>query len=671
MRERVFLPLIVLTAALVRLPFWLAASRAAVDGDMAIVGLMARHLGEGTTLWGQPYGSPLDAWVAAPFVAALGPTRAAVRLPYFVLSLALVPLTYALARALDPRAGLPAAFLMAFPPAYFLLLSVLPPPLYPTTLVLLGLILLLALRLGESIARGGRPWGGLILWGTISGLALWTHLISASVVAASGGYLWLRARGRRRMLLAALFPLLLASAPWWLRIGRDPSALLVLSVSSEGETFAGRLGRLLPQLHRPLLGLLGTHTPLTADDPDRVLFAPPWARLLLAGLYAAGLLAALRALRARPPAGLLVVALVLGLAAFPFSVRAEPHTLRFLTPLYLPLAVLLVSHAASGRVRRAWLLVLALSALHLIAGARLLEAWRGAGPSDLTPDCAPVREALERLGIRRAYASYNPAYCLTYESGETTVASQPWNERFLGYPLRYLDEVRFARRVAWVLMPGMDFELPSPRHFEAKLQAAGGGWSRTEAGAAVIYHSFAPPFPPTVTPLAAAGPAGDGDLDTRTSHPPRGPTTFTLPAPASLSALTLVAGKGDLRLPRTMTVEVSADGLVFERVARRRPGRELIDLAWVNGHPQYVIDQDLLAIPLGGRTVAAVRITPGGSQPWATEEVLLHGPGPSAPWDDWLDADLTWEGRKRALADRPRPDREDWYYRSILAGRRR
>jgi len=48
----------------------------------------------------------------------------------------------------------------------------------------------------------------------------------------------------------------------------------------------------------------------------------------------------------------------------------------------------------------------------------------------------------------RAYASYHTAYCLTYTSGETVVASPPWNERFWGYPMPYLDEVRFhlARR---------------------------------------------------------------------------------------------------------------------------------------------------------------------------------------------------------------------------------
>src|SRR5205807_922757 len=91
--ERPRLVAVLTLAALVRLPFFLRALRTPVDGDTGIVGLMARHLGStGTTLWGQPYGSPLDAWLAAPFVGVLGATRAAVRIPNLLLSLALVPL---------------------------------------------------------------------------------------------------------------------------------------------------------------------------------------------------------------------------------------------------------------------------------------------------------------------------------------------------------------------------------------------------------------------------------------------------------------------------------------------------------------------------------------------------------------------------------------------------
>jgi hypothetical protein len=68
--------------------------------------------------------------------------------------------------------------------------------------------------------------------------------------------------------------------------------------------------------------------------------------------------------------------------------------------------------------------------------------------------------------------------------------------------------------------------------------------------------------------------------------------------------------------------------------------------------------------------VAVLRITPtppGG--PWAVEEILLHPPAPPAPWDEWLPPNLSWPARRRALEGQARRDREDWYYRSLIAAR--
>jgi len=67
----------------------------------------------------------------APWFAAVGQKAEALRFSYFFLGLALIPIAYFLAGALHPRAALPAAVLMACPTPYLLLLSALPPPLYP------------------------------------------------------------------------------------------------------------------------------------------------------------------------------------------------------------------------------------------------------------------------------------------------------------------------------------------------------------------------------------------------------------------------------------------------------------------------------------------------------------------------------------------------------------
>jgi len=645
---------------------------------------MARHLGDAATLWGQPYGSPLEAYLVAPWFAVLGHRAEALRFSYFFLGLALIPIAYFLAGALHPRAALPAAVLMACPTPYLLLLSALPPPLYPTTLVLCGVLPWLALRIGGKLEEEGHPPVSLALWGALAGLALWTHLMSASIVAATGVFLWIRARGQRAILGWALVPCLALSAPWWLGLFEGQWATRVVALSNRDVGTTEHLRQILPVLQRPVAGLLGTHTPVIADDPERVLWSPPWAASAVVLLYAGALAMAALAARRTPAARLLLACLALVLLAFPFPVRSGPHTIRFLTAAYLPLVALVawaplaVSTEETRGVRRAWLLVLGLAALHAEAGNRLLQTWRALDRAEapfLLPDLASVRRILDTHNVRRAYASYETAYRLTFETGEKIVVSEPWNERFRHYPLPYLDEVRFSKNVAWILSPTPNADMPTPRAFEDGLGAIGGSWRRIDTGAATIYTDFVPPFSPYVEPLANAGKPGDGDVGTQEMSNRSTPTTFVLPSPKALDGVSLVAGKRGPRLPRSMDVEVSSDGQTFEVVARRRRREERMDLRWVNGHPQYVTDHDLVAIALGGRSIAAIRIAPYSStEAWSLGEVLLHPTAPMerrGPWGEWLDANLSWARRRKALAATPIKDREDWYYRVLVADRNR
>jgi hypothetical protein len=672
------LPLALLLAIVVRLPFWIEALHTPVDGDTAIVGLMARHPGVGTTLWGQPYGSPLDSWVALPFVAVWGYGTEALRLPYFLLGLLLVPLAYALARELHPAAALPTAVLVACPPPYFLLLSALPPPFYPTTLVLCGLVLLTAAQAGRRLGggEGHPPRGTLLLLGLASGLALWTHLMSASAVAAAGAWVAARSRGRRRLLLWALVPLAAASAPLWSRALGDGEATRVVQVADRHESAIAHLVATAPRLLEPLGAVLGTHVPVVADSEDFVVHAPGWAAGFGVFLYGLLLVLAGRSV-ARGHASLLYfLAVGLALLAFPLPLRSAPHTVRFLTPLYLPVAALVTWAAAPrGTSRRAWVVALALAALHLGLGWQLLDTWRRTDRAEapfLLPDLRPVRRELDERGVRHAYASYGPAFRLTWESGERLAASPPWNDRFRHWPLPLLDDVRFAKNVAWVLTPALPSALPSPEAFDRTMRRLGGRWQRSEAGGAAIFHGFVPPYAPEGSPWPGAGAAADSDLRTFVEPAPPAPFEVRLSEPRPLAAVTLLAALDGPRLPRSADVQVSADGLAFETVASRRRREERLDLRWVNGHPQAVIDHDVLAIPLGGRLVLALRIVPFQSaEPWRLGEVLLHEAAGRQAWDEWLDPALDWEARRRALVDRPMPGREDWHSRLLLAARHR
>lgn len=676
MSERLRLLLAVALAVVVRAPLWAESLRTPLDGDAAILGLMARHPLASVTMWGQPYGSPVEAWLVAPFVWVLGPTTAAVRIPGFLLGLSLVPLAWALARALDRRAAVPAALLVACPSSYLLLLAALPPPLYPTALALAGLLLVQALGLGERLQRGERPWARLVLWGALAGLALWTHLMTAPCVLAGAACLAVRTpRNRRALLLVVLISLVASSAPWWGRALGDPGASRALGLAVSPAEALRRAATVLPRVLEPLSGVLGAHAPWLADISDPLARTPTWAAALLLLLQAVLFALAAGSIRSSGIAWVPLVAITLTVLAFPLSRRAGVGDLRFLSPLYLP-AMALLAWALVRRLpeRAAYGVVGLAAALHLTGGVQLLSAWRQAdraGAPFHLPDLAPVRRLLEDRGIRSAYASYGPAYRLTYESGEWLIVSQFRNERFPDHPLPLLDEVRLAARVAWILTPAIPSDMPTPAAFESDLRVAGGSWDRTQAGPAVVFDGFVPPFSPTVVPLEAAGRAGDGDLATAVVRAGPGAVAFELPAQA-LDAVTLLAPLDGPRLPRGLDVEVSADGAVLEIVARRRKQRERLDLVWAGGQPQYLLEPDLLSVPLGGRRVGVLVLRPAGTAvPWALGEVLLHpaAPGSLRPWDDAAGLPAAWSDRRAALAAQPLRDRADWYTRVLIAAR--
>jgi len=181
-----------------------------------------------------------------------------------------------------------------------------------------------------------------------------------------------------------------------------------------------------------------------------------------------------------------------------------------------------------------------------------------------------------------------------------------------------------------------------------------------------VYFDFVPPFGPRTAPAAVTGPAGDGDVSTRVLEP-SGSAAFAVGRPLAVAGVTLLAGPSAPDLPRAMDIEVSADGSTFERVGRRRRGRETIDLAWVNGHPQFLVDDLAFSIALDGRIVTAVRIAPTESGSWAVAEVLLHPVAAASESAHSSDVGGSWAARRAALAARPEPADAGWLYRSLLA----
>jgi len=96
---------------------------AVFDSDQAIVGLMAKHLGEGRALpiftYGQDYQLAIEAWLAAPLFWLFGPSVLALKLPILVINIGLALLLIALLErdmGVRPSIGLLVASLFILTP---------------------------------------------------------------------------------------------------------------------------------------------------------------------------------------------------------------------------------------------------------------------------------------------------------------------------------------------------------------------------------------------------------------------------------------------------------------------------------------------------------------------------------------------------------------------------
>src|ERR671935_1906786 len=165
-----------------------------IDGDEAVVGLMARHialLGERPVFyWGQPYLGSLEAFSAAPLFRVFDSSTFLLKLVPAAYSLGFLGLSALLARRLfgDGPALATAAYL-ALPPSMWAVWSQKARGGYAELLFLGEALLLVTLLLGEGSSRRLAA-----LWGLLAGLAFWTHLLAIVYLVPAAAYLLLRRR---------------------------------------------------------------------------------------------------------------------------------------------------------------------------------------------------------------------------------------------------------------------------------------------------------------------------------------------------------------------------------------------------------------------------------------------------------------------------------------------
>ena len=617
-----------------------------VSNDDAILLLMARAVLRGelaTTLWNQPYNGALDAYLLAPLVAVL-PHHTAYRLYQLVCAGLLVWLVFLLGRRLGgERAAAAGALAAAWGTPYMGLMTATgPPPNYLMPLAT-GFPLLLALdALAGSGAAPARA-GVVLASGLACGLAVWNSALAIPALVGMGAGLvlaGLRPRTGRAVRFGA-----------GLAIGLLPLAVsrLIGAAGTEVQTASSAVTALRPQwlwlqglrdLGHALAGLVGLQLPLVVDGSERAALPRVLAVLLVVALVLT-VVAGCRTRRVWPLVGW-IGALA---AAFWLSRRTGPDDLRYLYGICPPLLALVGTGLASLAERRRAAAIAAGMALALAWGAgtwQLARVWANPEHAELVWQVpaldAPIA-ALRAQGVRSAYASLQFAGRLTLETRGELVASQAWNERIPGDPLRFRDEVDLDPAAAWVLSNRLSRGMPRALGFRERMHELGGSCEETAAGSFVVFHGFRPPFDETrPVPRAAIQAATlDGQR--------LGPAAFDRdPATSWISTAGLARGSGLVvrvtparRLAAlALAVDLEASPLavpwvvsIAGEVVAQGPARA--GLQWVNGVPRAG-RQALLVAPLGGRSTEELRLVFQGPGPrLVVGEVFLYGPD-EAEW---------------------------------------
>jgi len=633
---------VVAAALLARGALHVATYALPVSNDDAILLLMGRALLRGelsTTLWNQPYNGALDAYLLAPLLALL-PHHAAYRLYQLLCAALLVLLVYQLAKRLSgPAAGWAGALVAAWGTPYMALMTATgPPPNFLMPLVT-GFPLLEALR------PPGAPGPGrlrLFFIGIVCGLAVWNSALAIPAFAGIGLGLLLSGRRPRPGPLAAVGAgLALGAAPLLVARLVGASGASVVTASSAVTALRPRWlwGQGFLDLGQALVGFVGLQVPLVVDGKERASLP-----VALAALLALGLLAALAAgVRSRAAWPLVGWAAALA-GAFWLSRRTNADDLRYLYGISAPLsAVLGAGLAALWRRRRTAALAAGL-ALALPWGYgewQLARAWASPGHAERVwevPSLEPATSVLRAHGIASAYASLQFAGRLTLETGGSLIASQAWNERIPGDPLRFRDEVDLDPAPAWVLSSRLSRGMPRAGGFRELLREAGGSFEETVAGSLTVFHGFRPPYDESRPVPREAIRLGTLDGEAL------GPEALDRdPATAWRSATGLARGSGlavRASPPRRLSalvlaVDLEASPLAVPWVATidgavvaQGPARA--GLQWVNGAPRAA-RQALLAVPLLDRETGEVRLAfQGPGPPLVIAEAFLYGPAEAA-----------------------------------------
>jgi 4-amino-4-deoxy-L-arabinose transferase-like glycosyltransferase len=516
---------IVLLLALLGRGLLLAADVVSFHSDEAVVGLMARHITQGSApvfFYGQAYMGSLDAWLIAAGFALFGESVLTIRIVQSALYLLAVALSFAAGWRLSGSVIVASVsgLTLAVPPTLLALYTTATLGGYNETLILGAAVIILAWDVAHEHASSGWRWLAL---GLCAGLGWWTNgLIVVYALPAAALLLWTWMRQRRIPLGGlglALLGFAIGSLPWWLfNLGHDFAALrFYLAPGTLGPEFAA-VNMAAPPLGERLLGLLlfGLPAVLGLRFPwSGSYFALPVGVLVLALFVAALVQLARRDGMLKPGArGLLLGMLDAFAVVFLVSRFSFDPTGRYFLTLSLPLGIAFGALVAGLRRAPLRWAVAALVIGYFAAG----QISAALGPLGLTTQFNTVEhiandddqaliDFLDQHDVAHGYTTYWVSFRLAFLSGERlqfSAALPPKPDLTYTSAYERLPAYRAAadgaEQIAYISanLPELEAAL------EAWFASIGTDYRRTQIGPYIVYHDFTPEPPRPPFPFIAS-----------------------------------------------------------------------------------------------------------------------------------------------------------------------
>jgi len=486
-----------------------------VTSDEAIKILQAKQIASGTPklfLWTQPYQFPMRSYMVAPIVNLLPRNGFGARFHSFATGLVSMAILLLIFIKMTPvQKSWSGAILILFPSAYFMMGQFGYPMLgYTSSFFFWALAMFLTMHISSTLDR--KTMAIVALTGIICGLAFTNNMLSLAVVVPIAIVACLGNKFRSTVIKSATLSIgcLIGLLPYIAGILRYPTARGAVSGTKTLQSAVSRIWS--PTLSSTLPHALGIDSPLFPDS-HHTLGQPSWILTSMAIFYCMLLLFVTLfcifeivkpIIRKEWPhlsvREIAVGTSWLGLIMFLFSVRADIHSYRYLTPVVwcFPFIVYFTFIGLPKYARPVLGSIIIILAFYNAATTIcLIEKWKEPEFAKRVvgaPDLSPALEFLKENGITNCVASHWAAYRINFLTDEKIRCSQPMNERFPGWPLPYKKQIDAATNVAYVLTERIRFL--KPNIFERHLRTMDVSSKHLTKGDFEIYYDFKQNNPP-------------------------------------------------------------------------------------------------------------------------------------------------------------------------------